>query len=125
MRLKKEEAIGSVDQYIHDHEGEVAKRLRSIRATIKKLAPEAIEGISYRMPAYKLDGRPLVYFAAFAKHVGLYALPTTNVRFKKELAKYKTAKGSIQFDHDRPLPRALIRKIVSFRVKESSKGKKR
>ncbi len=116
----------TISAYIGQYSGETGKRLRAIRATVKKLAPEAVEGISYGMPAYKLDGKPLVYFSAFAKHIGLYALPTTNVRFKNELAKYKTAKGSIQFDYDRPLPLTLIRKIVSYRVKEvRTKAKKR
>ncbi len=116
--MNKISATPSVTSYIATHKGEVAKRLRAIRAIVKKSAPGATEGMAYGMPAYKLDGKPLVYFAGFAKHVGLYALPKANVVFKKELAKYKVAKGSIQFQHDEPLPLPLIRKIIAFRVKE-------
>jgi uncharacterized protein YdhG (YjbR/CyaY superfamily) len=104
--------------YISTHKGEVAKRLRAIRAIVRKSAPDATEGMAYGMPGYKLGGRPLVYFAGFKNHVGLYALPVTNIVFKKELAKYKAAKGSIQFQNDEALPLPLIRKIVAFRVKE-------
>jgi len=114
----------SVSVYISQHAGETAKRLRAIRTLVKELAPGATEGMSYGMPAYKLDGRPLFYYAAFAKHIGLYALPTTNVRFKKELGKYKTSKGTVQFQHDEPLPLPLINKIIAFRVKEQSAKKK-
>lgn len=114
----------TVAEYIRAQPVSSAKRLRAIRAIVKKSAPDAVEGMAYGMPGYKLYGRPLIYFAGFTKHVGLYALPATNVVFKKELAKYKTAKGSIQFKHDEPLPLPLINKIIAFRVTENrAKGK--
>ncbi len=95
------------------------RRLVAIRAVIRRSAPHAEEKMSYGMPGYKLEGRPLVYFAAFTKHIGLYALPSSVVSFQKELKKYKTSKGTVQFQHDEPLPLSLIQKIVRFRVKEN------
>jgi uncharacterized protein YdhG (YjbR/CyaY superfamily) len=109
----------SVDAYIRSFPTLTAKRLKAIRAIIKKTAPKAEEKIAYGMPAYKLAGRPLVYFATFQKHIGFFPTPSAVVHFKRELASYKTSKGTIQFPHDEPLPLPLIKKIVSFRVKES------
>ena len=70
------------------------------------------------MPAYSYD-KILVTFALFNHHIGFYPMPSAIKAFAKDLAKYKTAEGSVQFPHDQPLPLALIRKIVLFRVKES------
>jgi uncharacterized protein YdhG (YjbR/CyaY superfamily) len=99
-------------------------KLRQLRAAIKKAAPKAEEYISYGMPAYRQNGM-LVYFAGFKNHVGLYATPKGNEAFKKELAAYKTGKGSIQFPLSEPLPLALITKIVKFKIKENSQSIKR
>lgn len=84
----------------------------------------AEEGISYGMPAYKMNGRPLVYFAAFKNHIGFYATPIGHVAFAKELSGYKQGKGSVQFPVDEPMPLQLIADIVKFRVEENkTKGK--
>lgn len=84
----------------------------------------AEEGISYGMPAYKMNGRPLVYFAAFKNHIGFYATPTGHAAFAKELSGYKQGKGSVQFPVDEPMPLQLIADIVKFRVEENkTKGK--
>ena len=96
------------------------KILKQVRATIKKAAPKAEETISYGMPAFTLNGH-LVYFAGYKSHIGLYALPSGHAAFKKELAKYKQGKGSVQFPIDEPMPLSLITKIVKFRVKENLK----
>ena len=92
--------------------------LKEIRATIKAAAPEAEEKISYQMPTFFLNGN-LVHFAAFKKHIGFYPTPTGIEKFKKELSVYEGAKGSVQFPLDKPMPYALITKIVKFRVKEN------
>jgi len=110
----------SVDDYISSYPKNIQKLLLQMRKTIKAAAPGAEEVISYGMPGYKLHG-VLVYFAAYEKHIGFYATPTGHAAFKKELSKYKTGKGSVQFPIDQPLPVALIRKIVTFRLKENSK----
>ncbi len=115
----------NVDEYINSFPKETQKYLKQMRAAIKKAAPKAEEGIGYKMPAYKLNDRPLVYFAGYAKHIGFYATPTGHKEFKKELSVYKEGKGSVQFPLDEPLPIALITKIVKFRVQENlAKAKK-
>jgi uncharacterized protein YdhG (YjbR/CyaY superfamily) len=115
MCAKKTNAI---DLYIADFPVKTQKYLDLIRATIIKAAPDAEEIISYKMPAYKLNGM-LVYFAGYDKHIGFYSTPTGHKEFEKEFSKYKTGKGSVQFPLDEPLPVALITKVVKFRVKEN------
>lgn len=110
----------NVDEYISDFPEDIATILSTIRTKIKQTAPLATECISYNMPAYK-QKKILVYFAAFKNHIGFYALPSGNDAFQKELKKYKTGKGSIQFPLSQPIPYDLIQKIVVFRVKEVSK----
>jgi uncharacterized protein YdhG (YjbR/CyaY superfamily) len=100
--------------YIASAPKAVQKTLKQIRATVRKASPEAVEGIAYGMPAYKLNGKPLSYFAAFEHHIGFYATPNVHTAFKKELAKYKQGKGSVQFPVDQPIPLALIEKMVKF-----------
>jgi uncharacterized protein YdhG (YjbR/CyaY superfamily) len=110
----------NVDDYIKSFPENVQVRLNQIRAIIKKNAPEVEESFAYKMPAYKTNGKPLVYFAGFDKHIGFYATPTGHSQFAKELSKYKQGKGSVQFPLDIPLPLDLISRIVRFRVEENS-----
>lgn len=109
----------TIDKYIAEFPKDVAVRLKTIRTIIKKQAPKAVEVISYNMPAFKLNG-VLIYFAAFANHIGLYPYPSSVTAFKSELKKYKTGKSTIQFQHSEKLPVGLITKIVKFRVKEKT-----
>jgi uncharacterized protein YdhG (YjbR/CyaY superfamily) len=109
----------TMDAYIASFPEEVRGILEKIRQTIRKAAPGAVEAISYQIPTFKLNGSNLVHFAAWKEHVGFYATPSGNVAFKKELARYKVAKGSIQFPLDEPIPYDLVTKIVKFRVKET------
>lgn len=111
----------NIKEYIEAQEKLVGERLNVINELIKKLAPKAVPAISYGMPAYNLDGKVLVYFAAHKKHIGLYPFPSTLSAFKKDTEKYKTAKGSIQFQNDEKLPVGLITKIVKYRVAEKTK----
>ena len=106
------------EDYASRFSPEVREHLEQMRAAIKKAAPDAEECISYAMPAFKLNG-PLVYFAAFAKHIGFYATPTGHAEFKAELSRYNNGKGSVQFPLDQPLPIELITRIVRFRVAEN------
>lgn len=108
----------TVDDYIAGFEGEVYDRLVSMRKIIRKTAPDAVESIAYGMPAYKLNGKPLVYFAGFPHHIGFYATPNGHEAFKKEFAPYKQGKGSVQFPLDQPLPLELVEKVVRFRVQQ-------
>ena len=119
----------TVDEYIEAFPPDVRAILEKLRAAIRRAAPDAKESISYRMPAYMLNG-PLVYFAAHKAHVGLYALPSAVVAFAERLGSYETSKGTIQFPFERELPLALIEEIVRFRVAENEgraalKAKKR
>ncbi len=120
MRQKPE----NVDSYILDFPPETQALLKKVRDTIRKAAPDAAECISYSMPAYKLNGM-LVYFAGYAGHIGLYPEPSGIAAFKDELSDYKSAKGSVQFPLDRPLPLKLITRIVKFRVEENIKKTKK
>jgi uncharacterized protein YdhG (YjbR/CyaY superfamily) len=108
----------TVDEYMINFPEEIQHGLEKIRMAIKKAAPSATEVISYGMPAYKLNGM-LVYFAAHTKHIGLYPMASGIEAFKKELSIYKGARGSVQFPFDKPLPLALITKIIKFRVAEN------
>lgn len=109
-----------VDEYIAAFPKKTQVMLKSLRAAIRKAAPQAQEKISYGIPYYALNGR-LVYFAAFKNHIGFYPMTSGIRNFKKELSSYKSAKGSVQFPIDKPLPLALITKIVKFRVRNNLK----
>jgi uncharacterized protein YdhG (YjbR/CyaY superfamily) len=109
----------TVDEYIKTFPTEMQSLLEKVRSSILKKAPEAIESISYGMPAYKTNGKPLVYFAGYKKHIGFYATPTGHTEFSNELSNYKQGKGSVQFPVDHPVPYWLIEQIVVFRVKEN------
>lgn len=106
----------SVDAYISSFPKEVQDRLEEIRSLIIQAAKDATEKISYNIPAYYLNGRYLIYFAGYKKHIGLYPVPT-NKEFEKDFMPYKTSgKGAIQFPLDKPLPLDLIRKIVKYKM---------
>ena len=114
--MKKAE---DVDTYIADFPKETQAILNQVRATIKAAAPDAVECIAYAMPAFKLNGHPLVYFAGYAGHIGFYATPTGHSEFAEELSKFKQGKGSVQFPLSQPMPLDLIERIVKFRVTET------
>lgn len=109
----------SVEHYIETFPKETQALLEKVRSVITQNAPEAMESISYGMPAYKLNGKPLVYFAGYKNHIGFYATPTGHAEFAKELSVYKQGKGSVQFPLNEKMPLDLIKRIVSFRVKEN------
>ena len=113
----------TVEEYIKIFPKNIQLSLQKIRDIVRKKAPDVVESISYGMPAFKLNGKPLVYFGAFEKHIGFYPTPSGTAKFKKELSKYKSGKGSVQFQLDESMPFDLIRKIVEFRVKENNKLK--
>jgi len=112
-------AYKNIDEYINNFPKETQELLGQIRMTIRQVAPEAEESISYGMPAFKTNGKPLVYFAAFKNHIGFYATPTGHKEFADELSKYKQGKGSVQFPLDKSMPFDLIERITRFRVKEN------
>jgi len=112
---------GNVDKYIAGFPEHVQTLLQEVRMTVRKAAPDALEMISYGMPAFKLQGKPLVYFAAFKNHIGFYPTPNGIEEFEKELSVYKQGRGSVQFPLDKPLPLNLISRIVKFRSEKNIK----
>lgn len=107
----------TIDEYILLFSPNVQEILRNIRKVIQEEAPDATEKISYQMPTFVLHGN-LVHFAAHTNHIGFYPTPSGIETFQNELSIYKSAKGSVQFPLDKPIPYDLIREIVKFRVKE-------
>ena len=112
-----------IDSYIATFPTNVQEKLEQVRNAIKSSAPKAEEVISYNMPAFKYHGF-LVYFAGYKNHIGFYSLPSGHKVFEKELSKYKQGKGSVQFPLDKPMPLALVKKMVKFRAKENSEKAK-
>ncbi len=108
--------MDSVTLYIKSFPTEVQEMLSDIRALIKHKVPDVVESISYGIPAYKIYGKPLIYFAAFKNHIGLYATPQGHEQFKKELSIYKQGKGSVQFPLNKPMPMDLIERIIDYKV---------
>jgi uncharacterized protein YdhG (YjbR/CyaY superfamily) len=107
-----------IDEYIAGFPNDVQKILQKIRMTIRKAAPDAEETIKYQMPTFTLKGN-LVHFAAFKKHIGFYPVPRGIERFKDELSVYEGEKSTVRFPLDKPIPFALISRIVKFRVKKN------
>lgn len=118
--MKSRKVPSSIDDYIGAFPEDVRRRLRDLRAAIRAAAPDAEERISYRMPAFTLNGN-LVYFAAFKDHIGFFPTASGVAAFKRDLAPYETSKGTVRFPFDRPLPLKLIARIVRFRAAENLK----
>lgn len=105
-----------VDSYIRQFPPLAQERMKALRKVIQKTFPTAIEDISYKMPAYRLKPgkRPVVFFGAFEKHIGLYAVLTPNDSdLYKRIEPYNTGKGTLRFDNDKPLPIVLIEKVLA------------
>lgn len=116
--ISKKAKPETIDEYIKTSHREAREKLRQIHACIRVAAPGATESLKWGMPAFSYK-RILVTFAVFKHHIGFYPTPSAVKAFEKSLSKFKTAKGSIQFPLDKPLPLSLIRKITQFRVRES------
>lgn len=108
-----------IETYISNFPEATQKALLEIHTTIQNAAPNASLKMSYGLPTFYLNGN-LVYYAAYKKHIGFYPSPSAVLHFKEELKNYKTAKSSIQFPLDQKIPKALVVKIVRFRVKENA-----
>jgi len=111
----------TIEEYIEAAPKEVQEKLLQLHKTIRKAAPGASEALKWSMPAYSYQ-KILVTFAVFKHHIGFYPMPSAIKAFAKDLSKYKTATGSVQFPLDQKLPVSLISKMVKFRVKESGEG---
>jgi uncharacterized protein YdhG (YjbR/CyaY superfamily) len=115
----------SIDEYIAGFPPATQEALEAVRTVIRSAAPGATETISYAIPTFDLDGRHLVHFAGFKRHIGFYPIPSGVEAFKAELAVYKQGKGSVQFPLGEPMPVDLIRRIVEFRVAETAARRSR
>lgn len=107
----------TITEYIAAAPPVARKHLREIRSILKKVAPKAEEGLKWGSPVFE-ENRILFAYAAFKQHMNFMPTPSAMKPFAKELADYKTGKGTIQFPYDKPLPAALIRKIAVFRAKD-------
>ncbi len=108
----------NIDEYIAGFPPDVQESLQKMRTIVREAAPDAEETLKYRMPTFVLQGN-LVHFAAFENHIGFYPTPSAIEAFSDDLKPYVSAKGSVQFPVNRPVPFALIRRMVQFRVKET------
>jgi uncharacterized protein YdhG (YjbR/CyaY superfamily) len=108
----------SIDEYIAEFPPETREVLEEVRALIKATAPDATEVMSYAIPTFNLNGRHLVHFAGYERHVGFYPGASGIAAFEAELGPYTHAKGSVQIPLDQPIPADLIRRMVEFRVRE-------
>src|SRR6478672_12526677 len=107
----------SVEEYIAAQPEAVRPKLEQVRATIRRAVPEAVEGIGYRMPGYKLHGRPLLYFAGFKEHYSLFAASGTFfASLEEELRGYELRKGTVHFPLTKPVPVKLITRIAKLRA---------
>jgi len=111
--------FNSIDEYIATFPEEVQKILEEIRATIKTAAPDAREKISYQIDAFELNGKNLVHFAGWKKHIAMYSIPSGSERFNKEVLQYVGGKGTLKFPLDEPLPLKLISKVVKLRIADN------
>ena len=109
----------SVDEYIAGFSPEVRAILRRVRQVVREAAPQAREGISYRMPALKQNGI-LVYFGAFKGHIGLYPPIAGDARIQSAISPYAGEKGNLRFAFNRPIPYDLIARVTELRAKQDS-----
>lgn len=117
--------IKSVDEYIASQPEALQNILGRVRSTIREALPGAEEVISYKIPAYKLRGRVVLYFAGWKRHYSLYpATEPVRAAFRDELAPYEVSKGTIRFPLSRPVPMKLIGRIAKFRAKEAAEREK-
>jgi uncharacterized protein YdhG (YjbR/CyaY superfamily) len=114
----------TVDEYIDGFPEDTRKVLKRIRNVVKKVIPKAEETISYGIPTFKLNDSYVVYFAGFKKHVSVYPTPSGSAAFEKQLAPYRSGKGTAQFELGKPLPEKLIIEIVKQNLKKNKERAK-
>ncbi len=121
----KQRVPKSVDEYIATQPETLRPKLEQVRAAIRRAVPEAVEGIGYRMPGYKLHGKPMLYFAGFKEHYSLFAASGTFfAALENELRGYELRKGTVRFPLTKPVPVKLIDRIAQLRAAEIAAAKK-
>ena len=114
----------SINEYVSSLPENAQKAMSEIIATIKAKVPNAEEHISYNMPAFKVSGEYFIHFSAWKNHIGMYPIPAGNEAFQKQIEPYRSAKSSLNFPLDKPMPIKLIEKVIKFRVAENLKDAK-
>lgn len=122
--MSQAKPTATIDSYIATFPEQVQKLLEKVRAVAKSAAPEATEGMSYGVPTLYLNGKYLVYFAAFKHHIGVYPATTIAVEKVKGLSAYKVSTGTLRFPFDKPIPFDLIKEFVQYRVAEQTADQK-
>ena len=110
--------FATIDDYISSFPEDVQIILEEVRRTIRNAVPTADETISYEMPTITLNGKSLVYFAAWKHHIGLYPIPTADEAFEQELAPYRGTKDTVRLPLRQPIPYDLIERLVALLVKQ-------
>ncbi len=110
--------FASVDAYVASFPDDVRARLEAIRQTVHKAVPGTVETISYQIPTFKIEGRALIYVAAWQTHIAVYPIPEGTEAFRRVIAPYIAGKGTVRFPMNKPVPYDLIRQIVLLRLKE-------
>jgi uncharacterized protein YdhG (YjbR/CyaY superfamily) len=112
----------TVDEYLANVKADQRRALERLRQAIRSAAPKAEECISYGIPSFRLDGRSLVFFAAWANHCSFYPASSTALKkFRDDLKPFQTSKGTIRFTPGRPLSMRLVKKLVKARMAESER----
>jgi uncharacterized protein YdhG (YjbR/CyaY superfamily) len=111
----------SIDEYISACPPQSQERLQKIRETIKKLVPDAKERISYQIACFELNGKNLIHFAGWKKHVSLYSVPAGDEAFESEVSNYVDGKGTVKFPLDEPMPMKIVTKIIKLHVVQNKK----
>jgi uncharacterized protein YdhG (YjbR/CyaY superfamily) len=115
----------TIDDYLRNVSADQRKALQNLREAIAAVAPKAQECISYGIPAFRLNGRSLVFFGAWANHCALYPGGSATLKkFRNELRDFQTSKGTIRFSPGKPLPLPLVRKLVKARIAENNDKKR-
>ncbi len=110
--------ITTIDEYIAAFPADVQPLLQGVRRAIRKAAPEAAETMSYGIPTFDLDGKHLVFFAGWKRHISVYPLPAGDEAFQQRIAQYKRVKSTVQFPLDQPIPNDLVGEIVTLLQRE-------
>ena len=123
---EKKQVPTTIREYIAGFPKDVQPILKKLHATMRTAAPAADESISYGIPTFKVDGKPVAYFAGFKEHVSVFPVTAPiKAKFEKELVPYKMSTGTVRFPLDEPIPYALITRIVKFMAQQKPKAKKK
>ena len=113
----------TIDEYLGSFPKDTRIILENIRRAIRNTAPDAIETISYGIPAFDLKNRHLVFFAGWKHHISIYPIPAGDETLQHEISQYKKGKGTMQFPLNKPMPYGLIEKIVAVLIQDHTGGK--